>query len=59
MFSKCRNCSNLMQYYKIQKHILEKINSALDVLHKNVDYIWVWVIGGEPLMNKDWAIAIL
>ena len=39
--------------------ISEKINSALDVLHKNVDYISEFrVIGGEPLMNKDWANVV-
>ena len=57
---KCRNCSNLMQYYTDPKNTsLEKINSALDVLHKNVDYISEFrVIGGEPLMNKDWANVV-
>ena len=57
---KCANCCNLMQYYKDAKNTsLEKINSALDVLHKNVDYISEFrVIGGEPLMNKDWANVV-
>ncbi len=57
---KCRNCSNLMQYYVDPKNTsLEKIVSALDVLHKNVDYISEFrVIGGEPLMNKDWANVV-
>jgi len=57
---KCRNCSNLMQYYTDPKNTsLEKIVSALDVLNKNVDYISEFrVIGGEPLMNKDWANVV-
>ena len=39
---KCRNCSNLMQYYTDPKNTsLEKIVTALDVLNKNVDYIFV------------------
>ena len=54
---KCRNCSNLMQYYKNPEHTeYEKIISALNVLDKNVDTISEFrIIGGEPLMNKDWA----
>lgn len=54
---KCRNCSNLMQYYKNPENTsLDQIISALDILNKNVDYISEFrVIGGEPLMNKDWS----
>jgi organic radical activating enzyme len=54
---KCRNCSNLMQYYVDPKNTsFEKIVSALNTLSQNVDYISEFrVIGGEPLMNKDWA----
>ena len=54
---KCRNCSNLMQYYVDPKNTsYEKILSALKILDENVDYISEYrVIGGEPLMNKDWA----
>jgi len=57
---KCRNCSNLMQYYQNPKNTsLEKIVKAIDVLNKNVDYISEFrVIGGEPLMNKDWANVV-
>ena len=46
-------------YTNLKNTSLEKINSALDVLHKNVDYISEFrVIGGEPLMNKDWANVV-
>ena len=57
---KCRNCSNLMQYYVDPQHTSrEKILLALDVLNENVDYISEFrVIGGEPLMNKDWADVV-
>ena len=57
---KCRNCSNLMQYYQDPKNTsLEKIIAALNILNKNVDYISEFrVIGGEPLMNKDWANVV-
>ncbi len=54
---KCKDCSNLMQYYVEPKHTEhEQILSALNILNENVDYISEFrVIGGEPLMNKDWA----
>ncbi len=54
---KCNNCSNLMQYYKNPEHTDgNEIVKALDIIHENVDHISEYrVIGGEPLMNKDWA----
>ncbi len=54
---KCEYCSNLMQYYVDPKHTgHEQILSALNILSENVDHISEFrVIGGEPLMNKDWA----
>ena len=46
-----------MQYYVDPKHTEhEEILSALNILDENVDHISEFrVIGGEPLMNKDWA----
>ena len=57
---RCVSCSNLMQYYQDPKNTsLEEIIAALNVLNKNVDYISEFrVIGGEPLMNKDWAKVV-
>ncbi len=57
---KCSNCSNLMQYYIDPKNTsLEQIVNSLDILDKNVDHISEFrVIGGEPLMNKDWANVV-
>jgi|TARA_B100002003_G_scaffold237183_1_gene253988 organic radical activating enzyme len=54
---KCESCSNLMQYYvNPQNTDYEKTLEALDILHKNMDEISEFrIIGGEPLMNKDWA----
>ena len=54
---KCRNCSNLMQYYVDPKNTnYEQILLALKTINENVDSISEYrVIGGEPLMNKDWA----
>ena len=52
----CESCANLMQYYVDAKNTDEKIFSSLEILSKNVDYIGEFrVIGGEPLMNKNWA----
>ncbi len=53
---KCVSCSNLMQYYKEPKNSEHgETLAALEILNKNVDYISEFrVIGGEPLMNRDW-----
>ena len=51
----CANCCNLMQYYVDAKNTDEKIIEAVETLSDNVDYIGEFrIIGGEPLMNKDW-----
>tara|TARA_B100000795_G_C22762736_1_gene424346 strand:- start:722 stop:1588 length:867 start_codon:yes stop_codon:yes gene_type:complete len=54
---KCESCSNLMQYYKQHKNFdHEKILASIDIIKKNVDFISEFrLIGGEPLMNKEWA----
>ena len=52
----CESCANLMQYYVGPKNTDDKILEAIDLLNRNVDYIGEFrVIGGEPLMNKNWA----
>ena len=52
----CESCANLMQYYTDAKSEDEKIFDSLEILSKNVDYVGEFrVIGGEPLMNKNWA----
>ena len=44
-----------MQYYVDAKITDEKIIEAVETLSDNVDYIGEFrIIGGEPLMNKDW-----
>ena len=57
---KCKNCSNLMQYYKNPENTDgSEIIKALDIIHNNVDFISEYrVIGGEPLMNRDWASIV-
>ena len=54
---KCESCSNLMQYYKQHKNFdHENILASIDIIRKNVDVISEFrLIGGEPLMNKEWA----
>ena len=53
---KCESCANLMQYYVDAKNTDHEILSAIETLDNTVDAISEFrVIGGEPLMNKDWA----
>ncbi len=54
---KCQSCSNLMQYYTDAKHSeKDNILKSIEILHKNVDDISEYrLIGGEPMMNRDWA----
>ncbi len=53
---KCESCSNLMQYYVAAKNTDHEILSAVETLDNNVDAISEFrVMGGEPLMNKQWA----
>ncbi len=53
---KCRNCSNLMQYFKEPKNaeiddVLEEVSCLLD----SVDYIHeIRILGGEPFANPKW-----
>ena len=53
---KCKSCANLMQYYVDAKNTDEGILSAVETINNNVDAISEFrIIGGEPLMNKNWA----
>ena len=54
---KCESCANLMQYYSDPKNTdRENILTAINIIKSNVDDIGEFrIIGGEPLMNKDWA----
>ena len=57
---KCANCSNLMQYYTSPTNSLhEGTLDAIEIINQNVDDISEFrIIGGEPLMNKDWAYIV-
>jgi len=52
---KCRDCSNLMQYYENPVNIsFDRIVEDFNSLVNSVDHIFeVRLIGGEPFMNKD------
>lgn len=52
---KCKDCSNLMQYYEAPINIsYEEIINDFDKLTNSVDEIYeIRLIGGEPFMNKD------
>ena len=52
---KCKDCSNLMQYYVKPKNAeLEPLFKNLDKLMKCVDWIYEFrVLGGDPFMNKE------
>ena len=51
----CKDCSNLMQYYKNAQNInYEMIVDDFEKLTQKMDHIFeVRLIGGEPFMNKD------
>lgn len=53
---KCESCSNLMQYYTDPQNTKnDDIIAALNILHEHVDEISEFrIIGGEPMMNKEW-----
>ena len=52
----CESCANLMQYYKSQKNTDSEILKSVKLISDNVDHISEYrIIGGEPLMNKNWA----
>ncbi len=52
---RCRDCSNLMQYYKIPKnYLVEELINWLNILLKYVDEIYeIRILGGEPFMHSE------
>ena len=57
---KCKDCSNLMQYYeKPVNYELDQMQQSLTNLLSLVDGIQeVRIIGGEPLVNKNFHLVI-
>lgn len=57
---KCKNCSNLMQYYANPKDcdikmLLESIDAFCKVIDEVMDFR---VLGGDVFMNKEWPIVV-
>lgn len=52
---KCRDCSNLMQYYEAPENAdLNAMLAMIDAFCEQMDEVYeVRVIGGEPFMNKE------
>jgi glycosyltransferase involved in cell wall biosynthesis/organic radical activating enzyme len=52
---KCRDCANLMQYYKTPSHIdTGTVLRSIDRVFQFIDFIVdVNLLGGEPLLNPD------
>ena len=57
---KCKDCSNLMQFFENPINYKEEdLKEAIDLLAGFADEIHeVRVIGGEPLMNKEWHLVV-
>jgi organic radical activating enzyme len=52
---KCRDCSNLMQYYEMPKDCsIEEVTQSIDAFCALIDEVNEFrVIGGEPFMNRE------
>lgn len=52
---KCKDCSNLMQYYQSPQNMdVNELKKAIDILlSKNCRIFDIRILGGEPLMNKE------
>jgi hypothetical protein len=57
---RCRDCSNLMQYYEKPKNCdTDMLLKSIDVFCKVIDEVMDFrVIGGDVFMNKEWPIII-
>ncbi len=54
---KCKDCSNLMQYYEKPKHLnIEELKTSIDLLLEKTERIGqLRILGGEPFMNRDFV----
>lgn len=57
---KCKDCSNLMQYYsKPQNYDVEEISKTLDIILQKIDMLNdLRILGGEPFMNNQFVKII-
>lgn len=58
---KCKECSNLMQYFQKPKHSdYEETIAAVQKILSSIDYVKdINILGGEPFVNKDWYKYVL
>lgn len=57
---KCRNCSNLMQYYKCPENLdPEEVIESLRRLLKAVRVSQLKILGGEPFVNQKGLMRVL
>lgn len=51
----CEKCNVFMPYYKERKHYsYEEMKSDMDLLLKNIDYVFLYMfLGGEPFLNSQ------
>lgn len=57
---KCKDCSNLMQYYEDPKNcdsdmLLQSLDRFCAIVDEVMDFR---VIGGDPFMNKEWHLVV-
>lgn len=52
---RCKDCSNLMQYYQSPQNMdVNEVKKTMDILlRKNCRIFDLRILGGEPLMNKE------
>ncbi len=57
---RCKDCSNLMQYYKRPKNFdTKRLLKSIEALFSVVDEVMdLRVIGGEVFMNKEWPVIV-
>jgi hypothetical protein len=57
---RCKDCSNLMQYYKKPKNLnTPMLLKSIDVVCSVVDEVMDFrVIGGEAFMNREWPVIV-
>ena len=57
---KCKDCSNLMQYYEEPKNVeLEETLRTIEAFCRSMDDIYEFrIIGGEPFMNKELHLVV-
>lgn len=57
---KCRNCSNLMQYYEKPQNLdLGMLLISINAFCQAVDEVMEFrVLGGDVFMNKDWPVVV-